>query len=135
MADLFVGKWQLREADYESGEPPREATYTIDHDRGGYCVQMDWLTEDGEAMRAEFFAIPDGKQYPVDNPAAEDNTMSMVRVDERTLDSTVQQNGDVIAHARRMLSRDGNTMTITQSTSTPDGNTFQNVSVYARVPE
>ncbi|MCI0709770.1 MAG: hypothetical protein L0154_06360 [Chloroflexi bacterium] len=135
MADLFVGKWQLREADYESGQPPREAAYIIEHDHNGYCVKMDWLTDDGEHIRAEYFAIPDGEQYPVDNPAAVDNTMSMVRIDEKTLDSTVKQNGDVVAHARRVLSKDGNIMTITQSTSTLDGNTFQNVSVYVRVPE
>ena len=135
MADLFIGKWLLREADYESGQPPREAAYKISHDHSGYCVEMDWLTDEGEHMRAEYFAVPDGSQYPVDNPAAEDNTMSMVRVDEKTLDSTVKQNGDVVAYARRVLSEDGNTMTIIQSGPTSDGATFNNVSVYVRVPE
>lgn len=135
MTDLFVGKWELRESDYENGEPPQNATYAIEYERNGYLVKMDWLTADGEPMRAEYFAVPDGEQYPLDNPQAENSTMSMVRVDEHTLDSTVKRGGEITAHTRRVLSEDGSTMTITQSTSTPDGNTFKNVSVYARIPD
>ena len=53
-------------------------------------------------------------------------------VDASTLDTTVRQAGRVVAHARRVLSADGRTMTITQSGTTPDGQPFANVSVYAR---
>ena len=56
----------------------------------------------------------------------------MTRVDERTLDSASFRDGVQIAHGRRELSDDANTMTVTQSGSRPDGTKFANVSVYVR---
>jgi hypothetical protein len=135
MSDLFVGKWQLRETNYENGQPPREGMYSIETERNGYQVTMDWITIDGEPMRREYFAVPNGEPYPLRTPEVEGGSMSMTRVDERTLDSVVTLNNKIVSHARRVLSEDGNIMTVIQSTSTPDGNTFQNVSVYARMPD
>ncbi len=44
----------------------------------------------------------------------------------------VRQGGQVLAHARRTLSADGQRMTVTQSGPAPGGGTFANVSVDVR---
>ena len=77
-------------------------------------------------------AIPNGLDHPYDNPAIADAICYTV-VDQFTLDSTAKMHGRVVAYARRVLSQDGKTMTVTQSGAKPDGSHFENVSVYRRI--
>jgi hypothetical protein len=131
--DPFVGQWLLDppQSRYELGEPPASGRYHIQPDGDGYLVTMEWETPEGERHKASYRSVPDGIDYPYENPAVAE-TVSMTRVDERTLDSTSKKGGQIIAHARRVLSLDGRTMTVTQSGLTPDGTRFANLSVYKK---
>lgn len=133
--DRFKGTWEMQPEHnhYQLGDPPAQGTYIIgdNPDGDGYLVTMKWTTQDGQNVEMRYTAIPDGVDYPYENPAIAD-TVSMTRVDENTLDSDTKKDGQVGAYARRVLSADGNTMTITQSGKTPDGGSFDNVSVYIR---
>ncbi len=60
------------------------------------------------------------------------DTISMSRVDHRTLDSKAKKTGHVTSYARRFLSKDGRTMTITQCGTTPKGQEFTNLSIYEK---
>jgi hypothetical protein len=131
-ADLFVGTWQLdpMQNKYEFGDPPQQGLYIIEPNGTGYLVTMKWTNTAGKALEMQYEATPDGVEYPANAPGVD--TMSMTRVDERTLDSAAMAGGQVIAYGRRVLSEDGQTMTITQSGKTPDGKEFSNLSVYVR---
>jgi len=133
MTDYFVGTWILDAelSDYQLGEPPKTGLYTITADDAAYKVTMEWTTSGDEAMRADYVSIPDGKQYAYEDSDAVDFVCT-TRVDDKTLDSESFKDGKRIAWARRILSDDNNTMTITQSGSLPDGDEFNNVSVYRR---
>ncbi len=133
MKDTFLGTWQLdpEQNNYQSGNPPKTGLYIIQPKDEGYLVTMKWTNQDNQDFEMSYEAIPDGKDYPTDAPNVD--SMSMTRVDEKTLDSSSMSGYTVIAFARRILSEDNNTMTITQSGKTPDGDDFANVSAYKRV--
>ena len=133
--DRFLGTWEMQptQNNYQLGDPPVNGTYTIaeNPDGEGYLVTMAWTTLDGRDVEMSYTAVPDGVDHPYENPAVAD-TVSMTRVDENTLDSDAKIGDKVTAYARRVLSADGQTMTVTQSGPTPDGGWFENVSVYVR---
>lgn len=131
--DPFIGLWELdpQGSQYEYGQPPLSGRYHIHPHGDGYLITMEWSTAKGQSHRLSYRGIPDGKEYPSENPAVAD-TVSMNRVDHRTLDSTAKKAGHVTSYACRVLSADGRTMTITQSGTTPEGRDFTNLSIYKR---
>ena len=134
MSDLFTGTWIMdtSENQYEQGNPPQSGRYVISaNDDGSYHFHVDWETVDGQAMHTEFDGMPDGVHYPYENPLVADS-VSFTRVDDRTLDSETIRAGQVIAHARRVLAADGQTMEVFQSGPLPDGGEFTNRSLYRR---
>ena len=134
--DPFLGTWQLipNQSRYDFGQPPASGTYRIAANKTGYSFTIQWTTADSQPMNVAYDSVPDGQQHPYENPAIAD-AVSMTRVSERQLDSASFKDGQQIAHAARVLSADGQTMTITQSGTTPDGVFFSNVSRYRRLDE
>ena len=63
-------------------------------------------------MTATFDGVPNGEQVPGD--PAKVRMIALVRVNDRQLDSYSYAGDAVIAQASRVLSADGNTMTVTQ---------------------
>ena len=132
--DPFVGTWHLdpTRCEYEIGAPPRSATYRIEPDGEALVFTIDWVGADGNAAHVVYHSIPDGRQHPYpDNPDVADSVLTR-RVDAHTMDTTSWKSGVVTGQARRGLSADGQTLTITQSGTTDDGITYRNLSVYVR---
>jgi hypothetical protein len=92
---------------------------------------MAWTSADGQPFQMDYRTTPDGVAYPYENPAVAD-TIRTTRVDANTLDTETTKGGKVIASGRRVLSPDGQSMTITQSGFRSDGTAFTNRSVYRR---
>jgi len=132
MTDAFLGTWILDadQNDYTFGPEPQAGTYVIAAQDAGYHITMAWTTPAGEAHEMAYDGTPDGKRYPADAPGFD--AMSMTRVDDHTLDSAAYVGEQRIAYARRVLSADQQTMTVTQSGNKPDGTAFTNTSVYQR---
>lgn len=131
--DRFLGHWEM-DVDsnvYERGIPPIEGNYIIEQQENGYLVKMHWTTPDGQDMSSSYTAIPDGHEYPIDGAGVDH--MSMTRVNEHILDSDAFKDGVLVLRGRRVLSEDGQQMTITQSGKTPSGEPFTNLSIYRRV--
>ena len=131
--DPFVGSWKLdpTQSRYEFGTPPQSGSYRIEPNDTGYLVTMDWVDAAGKDFHQTYTAVPDGIEYHYANSPAVD-AMSMTRVDDRTLNSEAFKSGKRIAYGRRVLSEDGQTMTIVQSGATPQGTEFNNLSVYLK---
>jgi hypothetical protein len=132
--DAFLGTWQLKPelSAYEFGAPPVEGLYTIRAADDVYLFEIAWKSADGQSLEAAFSGIPDGRQYPYDDPRVAE-ALSLTRVDDLTLDSETFKGGNRIAHARRELIEGGRVMCVTQSGRTPDGEVFSNVSYYSRL--
>lgn len=129
----FLGTWELEpaQAQYEAGQPPKSGTYAIAFDGERLHFTVDWVTADDKPMHTAFSAIADGQEHPFENPAQADSTCYTL-TDAHMLENTASKGGQVIATARRTLSEDGQTMTVTQSGKLPDGKPFSNVAVYVK---
>lgn len=133
MQDAFVGTWEMlpEKNDYQLGEPPQSGLYTIAAANGGYQITMAWRDVEGVAKEAAYHGIADGIDYPLE-PETGLDSMSMTRVSEKQLDSDAKKGDVVVAYASRILSDDGQQMTVTQSGMTPQGEPFTNTSIYMR---
>lgn len=131
--NLFVGLWTLdpSQAQYEFGSPPQRGTYSIESSRTGLTFTANWLTVDEESYQVSFHGIPDGQEYAYENPEIAD-TLATTMVNAHTLDTTIKKSRRILAHTRRVLSADAQTMTITQSGINDKGTWFNNISVYMR---
>ncbi|MBZ0301681.1 MAG: hypothetical protein K8J31_18180 [Anaerolineae bacterium] len=131
--DAFLGTWVLdaSQSNYTFGQPPKSGTYRIRTQGNHYHMDIAWTDQTDQAFDVSYEAIPDGLEYPYEDPAVADR-VSMTRVDARTLDSASFQGRQRIAYARRVLSEDGRTMTIRQSGSDRHGQQYTNLAVYAK---
>jgi hypothetical protein len=131
--DAFLGSWEMDPAEnrYEAGQPPLSGGYTIVRDGADYRFFMAWTNADGQPFQMEYRTTPDGVAYPYENPAVAD-IIKTTRIDDFTLETETTKGGKIIATGRRVLSPDGQTMTIIQSGLRPDGTSFTNLSVYRR---
>jgi len=131
----FVGKWELdpSQSDYEFGRPPAQGTYTIIYDGRQLHFIMDWKNEAGQSFQQIVEGVPDGVDYAYDGNPDFADTICYTLVDGSTLDSTAKKNGQVVAYARRVLEAGGERMRIVQSGKTPEGEPFENRSLYRRI--
>ncbi len=123
-ARAFEGTWKLQpeRCVYEHTTPPREGTYKIAATPEGLAFTLDWIDSDGDPQHTDFRLTWDGEV-----PA------SLELVDERTLNTAIERDEQVIAHASRRLSEDGEEMEILQHARTPEGKPFVNRAWYRRV--
>lgn len=133
-SDPFVGRWHLHseESRYEMGQPPHSGIYVIEAIHAGYRFSAHWTDDQGENHRVSFEGVPDGQEYAyAESPMAD--TLTVTQVGAKQLDSTVKKAGEIIAHTARTLSEDGQTMTVVQSGSRPEGGHFANRAVYHKM--
>jgi len=130
----FLGTWRLDTSAcaYEVGEPPLEGIYRIEEDGEGLLFVAEWVTRAGEAKQVQYRSMPDGRPHPFENPAVLDELITKVSPGP-SLDTSSLKGGKVVAFATRVLSADGQAMTVTQSGTTSAGQAFSNVSLYRRV--
>ena len=122
-ARSFEATWKLipERCVYEHATPPREGTYRIAATPEGLAFTLDWIDSDGDKQHTEFRLTWDGEE-----PA------SLELVDEKTLNTSIERDEKVIAHASRRLSEDGSEMEVLQSALTPEGKPFVNRAWYRR---
>jgi hypothetical protein len=119
----FEGTWKLipERCEYEHTSPPREGTYRIAATPEGLAFTLDWVDSSGSAEHVEFRLTWDGE-----DPA------SLELVDAQTLNTTIERDDKVVAHASRRLSEDGTQMEVLQRAFTPEGKPFVNRAWYRR---
>jgi hypothetical protein len=133
--DAFLGTWVLDPAQsrYQFGQPPKSGSYKISARGNRYHTDIQWTDQTDRAFEASYDAVPDGVEHPYENPAVAD-AVSMTRINAYTLDSASVKDGQRIAYARRVLSEDGQIMTITQSGVNTQGDSYVNLAVYVKQP-
>jgi len=128
--DLLLGVWQvdLAKSRYYPGPPPKSETRTFTRDTDGLKGTVVRRLADGREERIEYRADFD-QEYPVSGTDAYD-AVKFRRIDAYTSDSVLSHAGRVFGVARRVISRDGKTMTITFKQDEPG---MSNVVVYQKV--
>lgn len=127
----LLGTWRLdlSKSRYIPGPPPRAETRTYARDPAGMTGRIERHYADGRMDVIEYRADND-RDSPVSGTQAYDMARFR-RVDEYTTESVLSHAGRVYGYARRILSADGQTLTITFRREEP-GDMVNNVAVYAR---
>jgi hypothetical protein len=132
-SDSAAGTWKLdlAKSTFGSGSPPKSEmrTYTVTP-RGTHVVIE---TEDakGQKSKNETLLTYDGKpQVLKGNP--DYDTVTTTRIDANETHADMIRQGKIIGSLRRLVSPDGQTMTINVKTNRADGTTETAMSVYER---
>ena len=131
-ADPSLGVWRvdLSRSTYYPGPPPVSETRTFLRDKDGVTRgTVVRKLKDGREERIEYRADFD-MEYPVSGTEAYD-AVKFRRIDSRTADSVLSHAGRVFGTARREISADGKTMTITFRQEDPS--LVKNIVVYRKV--
>ncbi len=122
-ARSFEGTWRLipERCSFEHTSAPRDGTCRIAATPEGLAFTLDFITATGVAEFIEFRLTWDGEV-----PA------SLELVDSHTLNTTLERDDKIVAHASRRVSDDGTQMEVVQSAYTPEGKAFVNRAWYRR---
>jgi hypothetical protein len=127
--DPWVGTWKL---DAAKSKGAKSGTTTIESTGSGVKFAVDLVTDDGAPSHWEFTANYDGKDYPVTGTSPYGDTVSVARVDAKTLRVTSKQDGKVTTISTIVVSDDGKTRTTTMKGTDTKGQPVDVVSHYEK---
>jgi hypothetical protein len=129
-ADAAIGTWKLNVAKskFSPGPPPQSATVRYEASGGGVKRTGETVNADGTKTSFEYTAQYDGKDYPITGNANAD-TVALKQVNDRTVEATLKKSGKVVTNARRVVSADGKTLTLTITGTNAQGQKMRNVQV------
>jgi hypothetical protein len=131
----LIGVWNLNVArsTYSPGPAPKSETRT--YVREGKDVQgiIDRAFADGRREHIEYTANFD-REYPVTGTDQYDHVI-LKRIDPRTAEAVLSHAGRVFGVARRVISNDGKSMTITFTREAVAGPGVRNVAFYTKAEE
>jgi len=132
-ADSTIGAWKLNVAKskYSPGPPPQSGTVTYEEIADGIRRSGETIAADGSKTSFEYTAKYDGKEYPVKGSDLFD-TIVLKRVSDRTVEATLKKSGKDVSHARRVVSKEGKTMTISTTGKNAKGQKMHNVAFYEK---
>jgi hypothetical protein len=91
------------------------------------------LDAKGQSMTARYTADYDSLEHPLTGSTTVD-AIALKKIDSHTAEATLTHARKVIGTARRVISLDGKTMTITFRGLGDDGRQVVNVAVYEKAP-
>jgi hypothetical protein len=130
--DPILGTWNLdvAQSKYRPGPAPRSERRTYESRPEGLKVTITRVEADGHPTTIEYTADYNSMEYPVSG-SSEVNTIALRRVDVYTAEATLTHAGKEMGSARRVVSRDGRTLTITLEGTDSRGR-FTNIAVYTK---
>jgi hypothetical protein len=132
-ADPVLGTWHLNvlKSRYDPGPPPKSQTRIYRERNGAVTAVVVTVYKNGNTDTVHYPANYDGKEHPVSGSTDTDGIL-MKRVDEYTAESILTHAGHTTGTARRTVSRDGQTMTITFNGSAENGQPVSNRAYYEK---
>ena len=130
-ADASIGTWKLNVAKstFRPGPPPVAETRIYKAQPAGVKTTVTTMWADRMSTTVEYPANYDGKDYPVSGSRDVD-AVALSRMDDHTSAATLKHAGKEIGVARRVVSPDGKTMTISYKGINTRGDQVDNVAVY-----
>ena len=132
-SDPRIGTWKLNVAKskYSPGPAPQALTVKVEPSGQGEKVTTEFVNADGTRTTTEYTANFDGKDYPLTGSQIAD-TVSIKRSNARTTVRTDKKGGTVVQTLRRVVSKDGKTMTVTTKGTNAQGQAVNNVAVFEK---
>lgn len=130
-ADPASGTWELNlaKSKFSPGPAPKSQTRTYEVTGDDVKYSLKGIGGDGKSVLVEYTAKYDGKDYPVTG-ATDFDTISLKRVNATTANATLKKGGKVVQTARRVVSKDGKSLTLTTKGTNAKGQAVNNVAVF-----
>lgn len=126
----FAGTWKLNVAKskYDPGPAPKNQTRKWD---ASGKVSVEGVNAAGKSLTYGYTIKSDGKGYPTTGPIPNGaDSISTKRVAPRTLQATFKRTGKPVETTMFVVSKDGKVLTITAKGTTPDGQSFNNLTIW-----
>jgi hypothetical protein len=132
-SDNSIGTWKLNltKSTFGSESPPKGETRTYSQTPQGTHVVIEDELANGQKTKSEVTLTYDGKPQKLSGSPDYDAVASH-RVDAYETTADLIRNGKVIGQVRRLVSKDGKTLTINQKRTKVDGTTETALSIYER---
>jgi hypothetical protein len=131
--DNWLGTWKLdvAKSKYNPGPGPKSLTLKFEATKGGIKLTSDGVDAEGKATHGGYVSKFDGKDVGWEgNPDAD--MASAKKIDDNGYENTWKKGGKVTIVAKAVVSKDGKTLTVTQTGTDSKGRTVNNTSVYDR---
>jgi hypothetical protein len=132
-ADLVLGTWHLNLArsKFNPGPAPKSSTRTYELYRDGIKTTVETIYADGHTAFVQFISDYTGDQVPVSGSPDAD-MLSLKRVDAHIAEVVLFHAGQEMGSARRTISDDGKTMTITVKMTNAKGIRVNDVQIFEK---
>jgi hypothetical protein len=131
--DLVLGTWvlNLEKSSYVPGPAPRSQTRIYEAVPEGIQATIVTVDPKGQSITARYTADYDSLEHPLTGSTTID-AIALRRINAYTAEATLTHARKLIGTARRVISEDGKTMTITFRGTDESGRRVQNVAVYEK---
>jgi hypothetical protein len=132
-ADNWLGTWKLNveKSKVSPGPSPKSLTLKFEASQGLIKLTSDGVDAEGKATHGTFSSKFDGKDVPWEgNPNAD--TAAPKKINDNTYESVWKKGGKVTITAKAVVSKDGKTLTISQTGKNAKGETVNNTSVFEK---
>ncbi len=132
-SDPFVGTWVLRPelSKYAAGAMPKSMIIQMDTVGLGIRYRSQTVRADGQSSYAIYTAEYNGPEAVVSG-ATRLAPVVLKRIDPYTVEAIYKKDGKLIAVARRVAARDGQSMTVSTTVNGKDGKVSKNTGIYER---
>ena len=132
--DPFAGKWTLdvQRSSYPAGTCPTTMTIEMESVGRGVHYQSDSMFANGRTVHTEYTADYEGNQAIVMGTRGLMLPVFLKRIDSRTVVASYTKDLVIVAVSRRVVSEDGQTMTITTDSRDSSGKTVTSIAVFVR---
>jgi hypothetical protein len=129
--DPAAGTWELNLATskFSPGPPPKSLTRTYEVTGARVKYTAKGIDADGKPTLVQFTAKYDGKDYPVTG-SPDFDAISLKRIDASKSEATLKKAGKVVQTITRVVSKDGETLTLTVKGTNAKGQTVNDVLVF-----
>jgi len=130
--DLVLGAWQLdlARSTFSPGPPPRSETRRYQEEHEGIKAEILTVNADGSRALMEYTSSFNDVVAVVTGSTQTD-AVKLRKLDAYTAESELSYNSKVVGRARRVVSKDAQTLTITLDRTAPAA--VHNVEVFRRV--
>jgi hypothetical protein len=133
--DPLNGTWKLNisKSKFDPGPPPKSLVNKYEPDgKGAVKVTTDQTDAQGKTTHREYTERYDGKEYDAQSQGGD--KVRLTRVDSHTVDGTYKRDGKDRANFRRVVSKDGKTLTVDAHGESPTvkGQQYHDVRVFDR---
>jgi len=130
-AESWLGTWNLdlAKSKFSPGPAPKSLTLKFEPTPAGIKFTGDGVSADGKALHTMYVSKFDGKDVPYEgNPDAD--TASPKKIDDNSYDNTWKMGGKTTIVGKLVVSKDGKTLTVTQTGTNAKGEAVNNTIVY-----